>query len=190
MTVDTPTRYSPLADRAAELDRLPAGIRITEVPFLTQLTLRVDPGGQAAAAVARVLGTTLPTSPCTYVSAGEVDVLWLGPDEWLVVASPRARERLCGSLRAAIGSVTDVSAQRTTLSLSGPLTREVLARGCAIDLHPRVSPAGTCVQTLLAQATVILLVRDSVGPEVRLLVGSSFASYVASWLIDACTEYR
>lgn len=190
-------RRGPLDDLdgwAAALEQLPAGIQVRELRFRTQLSLRLDPHGPSAAPVAEVLGVELPLTPCTFAVGEQMEVLWLGPDEWLVVAPPESAARLGESLRTASGdgfkSVTDVSAQRTTLSVSGPLTREVLARGCSIDLHPLVNPAGTCVQTLLAQAGVILQIRDSTATDVRLLVRASFAPYVASWLVDACTEYR
>jgi sarcosine oxidase subunit gamma len=193
VTVETPARRSPLADFAAAFAQLPAGLRAVELPFLTQLSLRLDPDGPAATEVARALGCPLPAA-CTATSAGQVEVLWLGPDEFLVLAPAGTQGELGERLRAAIGeefgSVIDVSAQRTTVELSGPLTREVLARGCAIDLDPRVSPAGTCVQTLLAQTGVILLVRDHSPARVQVLVRSSFAPYLASWLADACAEYR
>jgi sarcosine oxidase subunit gamma len=190
VTVETPARRSPLADFAAALADLPAGLRAAELPFLAQLSLRLDPAGPAAAAVAQALGCPLP-SACTATSADPVQVLWLGPDEFLVLAPAGTQAELADRLRAAIGdefgSVVDVSAQRTTLDLSGPLTREVLARGCAVDLDPRVSPPGTCVQTLLAQTGVVLLVGEH---GVRLLVRSSFAPYLAAWLADACREYQ
>lgn len=194
MTVETSIRLSPLADWAAAFDQLPADIQVREMPFRTQLSLRLDADGPAAGSVADVIGVTLPTAPCTFVGTDEVEALWLGPDEWLLVAPPGRQAQLQYALRAAIGdefgTVTDVSAQRTTLHVSGSLTREVLARGCAIDLHPQVSPGGTCVQTQLAQAGVVLLVRDDAATSVWLLIRPSFAPYVASWLVDACTEYR
>ena len=52
--------------------------------------------------------------------------------------------------------MTDVSAQRTTLELSAPGARDVLAQGCSLDLHPRAFGPGDCAQTLLARAAVIL----------------------------------
>ena len=165
-----------------------ADVAVVEVPLLTQLSLRLDPDGRAAAAVAKVLGADLPTTPCTYVSAGPVDLLWLGPDEWLLLAPPETeglRPALVEAIAPDFGTVTDVSAQRTTLDLTGPDVRDVLARGCAIDLHPRAAPTGTCVQTLLAQAGVVLTVRDADAPAVRLLVRSSYAPYLTAWLADA-----
>ncbi|MFC8502145.1 sarcosine oxidase subunit gamma [Pedococcus sp. NPDC057267] len=190
-------RTSPLQGYAGRLAELPQGVTVREVPFLTQLDVRVDPAGPEAAEAARVLGVALPTTANTAVSGADgVEVLWLGPDEWLVVAPPD-QAALEPALREALGSagvVVDVSAHRTTIAVSGPLTRDVLARGCSLDLDPRVSPAGTCVQTLLALTGVVLVVRDDVtrdgGGEVRLLVRSSFARYLADWLLDACREYE
>ena len=88
------------------------------------------------------------------------------------------------------GSVVDVSAQRTTLRLRGEHVRDLLAGGCAVDLHPRVFGRGAAVQTLLGQAAVVLMALDDTGTHYQLVVRSSFAGYVIAWLLDAATEYR
>ncbi len=188
---------SPLAGWGTEFARLPADVRIAEVPFLTQIDLRVAPDGPAATAAGKALGGELPAAPCsatrgTSARIGDVEVLWLGPDEWLVLAAPWRQRELEDLLRTALGgepgAVVDVSAQRTALSLSGPAARAVLARGCAIDLDPRTAPAGTCVQTLLARTGVTIVVRDERAGDFLLLVRASFAQYLAAWLVDACTD--
>ena len=119
-------------------------------------------------------------------------VLWLGPDEWLVVAPPGAPEELEKSLRLALGTeagaVVDLSAHRTTVELAGDRAREVLAKGCSLDLHPSVFREGSCAQTLLAQAPVLLLSRGD-DASYWLLVRASFATYLADWLLDASSEY-
>lgn len=193
MTVETlkeTPRTSPLGTYADRLAALPGAVRVREVPFLTQLDVRVRPGTTAAAEASRVLGVALPSAPSTgVVGADGLQVLWLGPDEWLVVAAA-GRDGLERDLEEALGqdgAVIDVSAQRTTLAISGRQARDLLSHGCAIDLDPRVSPKGTCVQTLLALTGVILHVRDEA---VWVLVRSSFARYLADWLIDACQEYQ
>jgi sarcosine oxidase subunit gamma len=170
-------------------------LSIAEIPFLTQIDLRVDPKSRAAADIGLALGTPLPTEPGTYVSTGTdaqtgVDVLWLGPDEWLVVGAA-GDDGLEARLHAAAGdghvAVTDVSAQRTVVRVAGPKARDLLAHGCALDLHPRVFGPGRCAQTLLARAGVVLMARD--GDEFLVFVRSSFAGYLAGWLTDAATEY-
>ncbi|MFI5890394.1 sarcosine oxidase subunit gamma [Actinoplanes sp. NPDC051513] len=194
------TRRSPLAGAADRLARVTGAaggaIAMAEVPFLTQLDLRLDPDGPAAATAGKELGLALPTQACTSSRSGDIDVLWLGPDEWLVVGPPGAAERLTGQLRSAAGSghasVVDVSAQRTTLFLSGPRVRDLLALGCAVDLHPRVFGTGDCVQTVLAHVPVVLLRRDpgdAAEPAFWVLVRASFAAHLVDWLVDASVEY-
>jgi sarcosine oxidase subunit alpha len=169
------------------------GVRIREVPFLAQVNVRVAPGGPAAARIAVALGTALPVRPGTVATAGRRRVLWLGPDEWLVTGpdgdAPEIRQMLRTALDGEPGSVLDVSADRTTIELSGPAARDVLEKGCSIDLHPRAFGPGRCAQTLVAAVGVILDQVDA-APGYRLLVRASFARYLADWLIDATREYR
>lgn len=119
--------------------------------------------------------------------------LWLGPDEWLVLAPQGRQESLGKALRHAIGTeggtVVDLSAHRTTVELTGERASEVLAKGCALDLHPTVFSPGSCAQVLLAQAPILLVTREGDHPAYWLLVRASFATYVADWLLDACLEY-
>jgi sarcosine oxidase, subunit gamma len=200
--VEAPVRVSPLAEWTDAFAALPRIVRLAEVPFCPQLNLRVRANGPSAQALAAVLGGPLPTQPATAKRYDTRDILWLGPDEWLVLSEPEPLDvpdagasPLEVALRAALaaqqmdaGTVTDVSAQRTVLSLSGPAAAEVLAHGTAIDLHPQVAPAGTCVQTLLARTGVTIIVRDDSATRFVLLVRASFADYLARWLVDACTE--
>jgi sarcosine oxidase subunit gamma len=194
--VTTPLR-SPLshaADRLAAATRTSGGaIRLAELPFLTQLNVRLDPKGAAADAVGLVLGLPLPVEPGTVVRAGELTALWLGPDEWLLVGPPGGQQGLESRIRQAAGdepvSVIDVSAQRTTLLVAGPRARDVLAHGCSLDLHPRVFGPGRCVQTNLGRTQVVLVARHDPGAGFWVLVRSSFAGYLTDWLLDAAAEW-
>ncbi|MEU4331479.1 sarcosine oxidase subunit gamma [Nonomuraea dietziae] len=182
-------RRSPAAAFAGRFETASASgaLRLAELPFLTQVNVRVDPASPAADEVAGVLGVPLPTEPGTAVRSGELTVAWLGPDEWLVIGPEGFRYEL---LRKAVaegrGSVVDVSAQRTTLLVAGPRARDVLAHGCALDLHPSVFGPGRCAQTTLARTQVVLLPQQD---GFLVLVRSSFAAYLAAWLLDAATEH-
>lgn len=170
---------------------LPA--RVRELPFLAQLDLRADPSdADVMARLTKAIGARPPTEPNKAVVSddGSRHVLWLGPDEWLIVAEPGASPTLEAAIRDAIGdgrgAVIDVSANRTTLSVSGPRARELLAFGCSIDLDERRFKPGMCVQTLLARANVIIVpVGPAVEPAFRVFVRPSFAAYLAAWLRDA-----
>jgi sarcosine oxidase, subunit gamma len=188
---------SPLAhaaDRLAAATRTSGGaIRLAELPFLAQINVRLDAKGAAAEAVGLALDLQLPLQPNTVVRAGESTALWLGPDEWLVVGRPGSERDLESRIREAAGdepvSVTDVSAQRTTLLVTGPRAHDLLAHGCPLDLHPRVFGSGRCAQTTLGRTQVVLVARDQPAVGFWVLVRSSFADYLADWLLDAATEY-
>jgi sarcosine oxidase subunit gamma len=83
----------------------------------------------------------------------------------------------------------DVSAQRTVIEVARADARDLLLKGCALDLHPRVFGVGRCAQTLLARAQVVLVPRTD-EPAYRVFVRASFAEYLAEWLLDAAAEYR
>ncbi|RZL82578.1 MAG: sarcosine oxidase subunit gamma [Rhodococcus sp. (in: high G+C Gram-positive bacteria)] len=190
---DTLVPLSPLHGWDQKFSVLPDSVSITEEPFVTTVDLWVDPSGPGGAAAADVLGVDLPTTPSTRVERGAITVVWLGPEEWLITTRSQSPEELEDTLRTAVtphgGAAIDVSAQRTTIRLTGAHARDVLAKGCSIDLHPRVFGQGSAVQTMLGLAGVVLIALDDTGTDYRILVRASFARYLAEWLIDAAEEF-
>jgi sarcosine oxidase subunit gamma len=158
-----------LAGRSADLGRL-GGI---EVAFPAQVDLRAGDGS--------ALG--LPTEPNTWARLGEREVLWLGPDEWLVVAAADAAALVAdleSSLVASHHSVVDVSANRAVIDLAGAGRLELLSSACPIDLDPRSWTEGRCAQTLFGAAQVLIQERTE---DTRLFVRPSFATYVVDLLL-------
>jgi sarcosine oxidase subunit gamma len=188
-------RRSALADyaeRSTELSAASGGeLSIRELPFVTQVNLRADPkDASLMQRLAASLGFALPVEPNSVASREDRRALWLGPDEWLVVAPDSqqyALERLVrNGLEGAFGSIVDVSANRTLLEIRGPKARDLLAHGVRIDLHARSFGPARCAQTLLGKAQIIIERRDESG--FHLYARTSFASYVADWLLDAAAD--
>jgi sarcosine oxidase, subunit gamma len=178
-------RRSPLDARARDLASLASttGGRIaaSEAPFLSQLDLRVDPS------LAERLRLALPVAPNTATAVEpNIDVLWIGPDEWLIVSPPDSGTAIAEELDAALAgahhSIVDVSANRAVLDLSGEGRRDVLSQGCPLDLHPSRWRAGMCAGTMLGRAQVVLYERET---STRAFVRASFGDYVVEWLIEA-----
>lgn len=196
-TAPTARQRSPLAhaaDRLAAATRSSRGVvRLAELPFLAQVNVRLDAKSPAADAVGLALGLQLPLEPDTVVRAGDLTAVWLGPDEWLVVGRPGTQRDLESRVRSAAGgdavSVTDVSAQRTTVLVTGPRARDLLSHGCPLDLHRRAFGPGRCAQTTLARTQILLVARDEARAGFWVLVRSSFAGYLTDWLLDAAVEY-
>ncbi len=168
------------------------GVVFNEYPFLGHLNLRGNPADKSfLKAVKKVLGLALPQEPNTVEQGDELTIFWLGPNEWLIVALPDQQEALLQSLREALAeifsAVTDVSGGQTVITLSGPHVRDVLAKGCTLDLHPRVFTSGRCAQTLISKAGALIRQRDDAFFEI--IVRRSFADYLWRWLEDAAGEY-
>jgi sarcosine oxidase subunit gamma len=175
---------------SAELAAAGTDLAVELEPLTSAVDLRVDPAAVDAATLRYVVGGTLPTLPNTWTVLADGRAVWLGPDEWLLTGEPPARaweEALRTVVGPHGGAAVDVSAQRTGFRLRGAGARALLAQGCALDLRPASFPPGSAAQTLLGQSGVLLIVDDD---GFRLLVRTSFAGYVADWLLDATTEFR
>ncbi len=203
-----PQRQSSLAHEsaheAAHADAAEPGVTLLELPLRAMVALRGDAADPAfAAAVRQATGCDLPAA-CRAEMSAAAAVLWMGPDEWLVVGhpdtrtelAPRLRSFLCeamdDALREAQGdghaAVTEVGEALTVIGLGGRRACDLLAKGCTIDLHPRAFGAGQCVNTLLAKAQVTLHQIDD-APTYSLYVQRSFAVYLWRWILDAGLEY-
>lgn len=167
-------------------------LRLELLPPRSVLNVR-GPGTVAfVGAVAEIFGLAPPLEPNRWTGTGDRAAIWLGPDEWLLVAPDGASRDIEEALREAVPdepwlSIVDVSHNYITLRLAGPRVRELLAKGCALDLHDSSFCAGACAQTLLAKARVVLRAVDGV---IELWVRNSFAAYAVRWLLDAAAEYR
>ncbi len=94
-------------------------------------------------------------------------------------ALARTVKAACGD----VGSVVDQSHGRAVLSISGRDARDVLARLCRIDLHPRAFTTGRVAVTPIAELACLLFQRDAV-PSFDVIVSSSYAG----WFVDALTH--
>ncbi|MCU1404667.1 MAG: sarcosine oxidase gamma subunit [Glaciihabitans sp.] len=159
-------------------------VTIALAPRRRHVNLRIN--AENAAAVARVLGVELPTAPSTFVEHGGTTVVWLGPDEWLVIDT--AATSLLGPLTDAAslagGAVTDQSGQRVSLFVRGDVMG-LLSKGTAVDLHPLAFPVGSAVQSFLGQTIVVFLARSD---GIEILARASFSRYLTDWLLDAAID--
>ena len=139
---------------------------------LAQVGLRADPA---------VLPFD-PPEPNTTTTWNGRDVLWLGPDEWLVVGEHTAEGSIQRELEGVMTdhhrSIVDVSANRVVFDLTDG--RDLLSSGCGLDLDPSHWRSGMCAQTLFGHAQVILHQLDE--RTTRLFVRPSFAEYLVDRL--------
>ena len=157
--------------------RIPGRLAVSAAPHAARLLLRGDPAALSAA-----YAIALPAAPCRAAETNAQAALWLGPDEWLLLAPP-------GTVKAAPvegGAVTDVGHRQVGLVLEGPGAIEALATGCPLDLHPSAFPPGMCTRTVFGKAEIVLWRQ---GPaRFRLEVWRSFAPYVHGLLRMAALD--
>ena len=157
-----------MPDVMAQIDHPP--VRITRLPVRTRLLLRGD-----ADALGAALGVSLPTTPCT-AAPGDPAVLWLGPDEWLLLGTegPPAWD-------GETGATFDVSDRQIALLVEGDRAVDALAAGCPLDLAGR--PVDFCTRTVFGKAEIVLWRRDTESWHVE--TWRSFAPYVEALLAEA-----
>jgi sarcosine oxidase subunit gamma len=116
--------------------------------------------------------------------------LWIGPGRWLAVARDEAGGDLAATLGERFGaaaSLTDIGHARVAIRISGPRTRDLLAKGTGIDLHPRAFAGGACAGTLVGHVAALLLaVADDA---IDVYVARSYALDFWEWLTDAAAEF-
>ena len=165
------------------------GLVISELAHLGKLNLRG--GDDIVPAVRKHTGCDrLPENNCI-VTVGDRTLVWLAPDEYLLLCEAgqegHLHSQLTMDLRPVHAAATNVTDALCAILLRGPAVRRVLAKGCALDLHPAVFTAGMCAQTMLSHAGVTLIAGD--GDRFTLICRTSFAAYVHDWLMDAGLEY-
>ena len=188
-----PPGRTALAGRAAATHETPdggkPGLTICEAAHLGKINLRGD--ATMLPAVRKHTGCgTLPDNN-RIVTVGDRQIAWLGPDEFLLLCEAGSEADLHSQLSLDLGgvhaAVTNVTDSLCALDLRGAAIRKVLAKGCSLDLHPSKFTAGDCAQTMLAHAGVTLIAQDE--NRFTLICRTSFAPYVADWLMDAGMEY-
>ena len=178
----------PATLRPAFVARACASVQLAALAPITRLSIRAGP--TASTAIGAALGVLLPTVPCRSMIARDRAALWLGPDEWQVVA-PESASDLAERARKAVGdhpaSIVDVSHRSQTLEIAGPRAVWCLNAFCALDLDLKVFPVGMCARTLLGKAEMVLW---RIAAEVfHVDVARSFVPYAWACLEDARLEF-
>lgn len=168
-------------------------LNIREEAFLGHINLRGSSDNpEFMHAVESVLGLSLPVDFNTFVSNEALTILWYGPNEWLVLTAVGQEPDLIAQLKTALAgifsAVTDVSGGNTVLEISGSKAKDLLVKGCPLDLHHSVFGVGQCAQTVLSKAGMTVYKTDS-APVFKIIIRRSFSDYLGTWIIDAAREF-
>lgn len=159
-----------------------SGISLLPAPSAERVSLRARP--DAVIPLSQALGLDLPVTPRASASSNGLAALWLGPDEWLLIAKDGTglAARLTG-IEGGLYSAVDVSHRNTAIIVEGPKAANVINSGCPQDLWLAAFPVGACARTLLAKSEVILYRQGA--NKFRVECWRSFSNYVWLYLVDA-----
>lgn len=165
-----------------------SGVHLSEMPFRPCVNLRAQATPEVRTILSQHAGCGLPVQPLEAARRGSLTALWLGPDEWLLVGGgDDLCDRLAAAFRGHFVTVTEVGDAYCIVRLAGPAAREVLAKGCGLDIHDSVFPPGKVARSLLAKAEVIL--HRTAAEAFDIYVARSYADYLWRWLEDAGREF-
>jgi sarcosine oxidase subunit gamma len=169
-------------------------VTVTATPWLRSLpaaakfVFRGNANAQAAAG--QGLGLALPTVACRAAVNDSRAALWLGPDEFLLIAPATEANAVATDLANALGvlphSLVDVSHRQVTLELSGPHAEWLLGAQCPLPLDLRAFPVDMCTRTVFAKAEIVLW--RSASETFRIEVARSFTQYVVDLLLEIALE--
>jgi sarcosine oxidase, subunit gamma len=166
---------------------LPSGpaFALADAPPAERFVFR---GGEAArAACSAAFGAELPRRLGQAGEGEERAALWLGPDEWLLIAEAEDPDMLAADIEDGVGatphSLVDVSHRQIGLVVSGSVAARALSAGCPLDLSLSAFPVGMATRTIFDKAEIVLWRRGEAA--FRVEVGRSFAPYLAAALTEA-----
>ena len=170
-------------------ERLPPRFIATDAlePLAPAARFILRGGAAVRAAAEAAAGVGLPAEACRALTRGERAALWLGPDEWLLMAPETEGAALATSLQMALANVphslVEVSHRQSGCELRGPRAAILLSAGCPLDLDESAFPIGMCTRTVLAKAEIVLW--RTAQQSFHLEVARSFVAYVSEFLAEA-----
>ena len=140
--------------------------------------------------VRKITALELPRGPKRVVAKG-LALIGTAPGQWLAVAEDESSRQMLDALAKQLvghAAITEQSDSKAVIRISGACARDVMAKGCSLDLHQRVFKPGDAATTAVALIDCQLWQIDD-APSYDLAVPSSFAESFWSWLAASAAEY-
>ncbi len=157
---------------------------------IAQVMGRKGQDARLRAAIHGAFGLDLP-HPGSSVTRDSAMAMWIAPETWLILRDGSPSDDLTRDLTAACGdaaSIVDQTWGKSIIRVSGARACAVLAKGCRIDLHPRVFGPGKSAVTPIAHIHAVLMQVDAT-PAFDLIVPSTLARDFVEWLRLSAAEY-
>ena len=128
-----------------------------------------------------------PEVPMQVHSNKETRILWSGPSNWLLVSTKKdildSVQKICDDKNFA---VTDLSHSRAIIELKGSNSKEVLKKGCPINLNE--FKVNNCANSIFHGITITIDMISNDPETFRIFALRSFGESLYHSITDACLE--
>jgi sarcosine oxidase subunit gamma len=166
---------------------LPTGARFTLSEAAPAARFILRGGEPVRVACGMAFGVDLPSRLGPAGESAGRAALWLGPNEWLLIADATNAADIGAMLESVLDgtahSLVDISHRQIGLVASGPAAARVLNAGCPLDLDLKVFPVGFATRTLFDKVEIVLWRRAEATFHIE--IWRSFAPHLAGSLAEA-----
>ena len=140
--------------------------------------------------IGSALNLVLPIEPNVRIFNNNISIMWLGPNEWLVITPENEKDGIISLLKSNLNpqktAITDVSFNRTILRLEGEKVFTLLSKFLVANLEKILKTNFSVAQTIFLKIPV-LFVRNNTDEEptsLDLHLNRSHTNYVYELLVD------
>ena len=120
-------------------------------------------------------------------SNDQTRILWMGPENWLVISSNHLLNELNGKFSTTEFAVTDISHSRSIIELQGSDVLEVIKKGSPFDIESLTK--NNCTNTVYNGITITIDNIENSKNQIRIISLRSFGESLYHSVTDACLEY-
>ena len=120
-------------------------------------------------------------------SNDQTRILWMGPENWLVISSNNILNELNEKFSTTEFAVTDISHSRSIIELQGPDVLEVIKKGSPFDIESLTK--NNCTNTVYNGITITIDNIEDSKNQIRIISLRSFGESLYHSVTDACLEY-
>ena len=172
-------------------------ISIEELPFVNKINLRGDAKDRVFMSnTGSVLDILIPTEPNTKIQNKNLQVIWLGPNEWLLSfidneSFIKIFDDLSNTLNPEKTSITDISESKTIIRVEGIHTTELLRKFLVLDIDNALSSNLKVAQTIFVKIPILIVRnhRDQDKQSFDIHLNRSHATYLKDLLLDGYEQF-
>jgi len=120
-------------------------------------------------------------------SNDQTRILWMGPENWLVISSNNLLNELNEKFSTTEFAVTDISHSRSIIELQGSDVLEVIKKGSPFDIESLTK--NNCTNTVYNGVTITIDNIEDSKNQIRIISLRSFGESLYHSVTDACLEY-